>query len=285
MTGETHYDVETLALLAEGLLDDATADRIREHLVSCEDCGGRLADLTSVRAVLAAVPTPPMPADVIARLDHALEAEAERLREPQRATGTDGPSRTAAAGPLGVVRADGTIAVSRRRRSLLGLAAAAAAVVAVGTGIVSSGLLTDGSSKQPPVAGGSVRPSDESTGRSGDKLFGTNEGQENPYLVTDSDENFTSAMLSNKVGGYLAPQSATVEAISSGPDARLLSCIQRVRETTQSRPTRIVRARFEGEPATIMTFSTRDSKIDLWVVGERCSAEETHLLKRASVTW
>ncbi|MEV5412092.1 hypothetical protein AB0K60_25040 [Thermopolyspora sp. NPDC052614] len=81
MTGDTHYDLETLAELAEGLLDDATARQVRDHLVICDPCGEALADLAGVREVLAAMPVPAMPLGVAMRVDQALAAEAERRRD------------------------------------------------------------------------------------------------------------------------------------------------------------------------------------------------------------
>ncbi|MFI7438944.1 anti-sigma factor family protein [Nonomuraea indica] len=77
MTGDTHYDLDTLADLAEGLLDAGKARQVRDHLAVCDPCGELLADLAAVREVLAATPTPAMPMGVALRIDKALAAEAE----------------------------------------------------------------------------------------------------------------------------------------------------------------------------------------------------------------
>ncbi|MEV4889757.1 hypothetical protein AB0K48_10250, partial [Nonomuraea sp. NPDC055795] len=155
MTGDTHYDLEILAELAEGLLDVGTARQVREHLAVCTPCGAQLADLAAVREVLAATPTPAMPMGVALRIDKALAAEASRggvglaeapdwdelMRDAPWETAADTPVR------LGVVADDGTIVparqrASRRRRWALPAVASAAAAVVVGTAVLSSGMLT-----------------------------------------------------------------------------------------------------------------------------------------------
>ncbi|GII97164.1 hypothetical protein [Sinosporangium siamense] len=80
MTGDTHYDLEILADLAEGLLDNMTAGQVREHLAICDPCGELLADLAAVREMLAATPTPAMPMGVALRIDRALAEEATAAR-------------------------------------------------------------------------------------------------------------------------------------------------------------------------------------------------------------
>ncbi|MET7462048.1 zf-HC2 domain-containing protein [Nonomuraea sp. NPDC005501] len=89
MTGDTHYDLEILAELAEGLLDAGTARQVRDHLAVCDPCGELLADLAAVREVLAATPTPAMPMGVALRIDKALAAEALAAEAEQRRGGVD----------------------------------------------------------------------------------------------------------------------------------------------------------------------------------------------------
>ncbi|MEO3805501.1 hypothetical protein [Nonomuraea sp. B1E8] len=174
MTGDTHYDLDILAELAEGLLDVDTARQVRGHLAVCDPCGELLADLATVREVLAATPTPAMPMGVALRIDKALAAEAESRRgggvgladapdwdelmrdapwerasevpEPARfgrpavpePASADAPGEDAAEPVrLGVVADDGTIVPARRtraRRRGWALPAVAAAAAAVVVG-------------------------------------------------------------------------------------------------------------------------------------------------------
>ncbi|MGW4898167.1 hypothetical protein ACWEQL_38885, partial [Kitasatospora sp. NPDC004240] len=79
----SHPDVDELADLAEGLVEDAaTADALQRHLAGCADCRGTTDALGEVRALLGAAETPPMPQDVAARLDATLAAEAEAAFGP-----------------------------------------------------------------------------------------------------------------------------------------------------------------------------------------------------------
>jgi len=174
VTGDTHYDLEVLAELAEGLLDEATADQVREHLAVCDSCGENLADLAAVRELLASVPVPAMPLGVAKRIDQALAAEAERLTlgapweeiTPEPVPADDRPAPAPAEAPadapaepvrLGVVAEDGTVvpvqpkkrarSSARRRfsaRRWALTAAAAAAVVMGGTGVTAGLLAAEG---------------------------------------------------------------------------------------------------------------------------------------------
>ncbi|MGW3073810.1 hypothetical protein [Kitasatospora sp. NPDC001132] len=72
-----HPPVEQLADHAEGLIDSPdTAAALRRHLDDCAECRETVDALAEVQALLGDVETPPMPADVAARLDAALAGAA-----------------------------------------------------------------------------------------------------------------------------------------------------------------------------------------------------------------
>ena len=74
MTG--HVSDEAMADFRAGLLPAREAAMIGAHLSTCSRCAELDAQLASVTSLLAATPTPPMPAALAARLDAALAAEA-----------------------------------------------------------------------------------------------------------------------------------------------------------------------------------------------------------------
>ncbi|TXL92082.1 zf-HC2 domain-containing protein [Streptomyces sp. IB2014 016-6] len=77
-TGTTeHPDVSEISDLTEGLLSPARSTEVREHLDGCALCADVHESLKEIRGLLGSLPGPPrMPADVAARVDAALAAEA-----------------------------------------------------------------------------------------------------------------------------------------------------------------------------------------------------------------
>ncbi|SEP84592.1 zf-HC2 domain-containing protein [Microlunatus flavus] len=70
-----HPSRDTLADAAEGLLEPAEAATVDAHVAGCADCRAELAAFSEVSTVLAAAPSPTMPADVAARLAAVLATE------------------------------------------------------------------------------------------------------------------------------------------------------------------------------------------------------------------
>ncbi|MEU0524851.1 anti-sigma factor family protein [Streptomyces niveus] len=72
-----HPDVSEISDLTEGLLSPARSAEVREHLDGCPLCADVHESLEEIRGLLGSLPGPPrMPADVAARVDAALAAEA-----------------------------------------------------------------------------------------------------------------------------------------------------------------------------------------------------------------
>ncbi|MFI8457974.1 hypothetical protein [Kitasatospora sp. NPDC085464] len=103
-----HPPVDELADLAEGLIDSpAAVEALHRHLADCAECRETVDALAEVQELLGTVETPPMPADVAARLDAALaraaaEAGDEATDVPGAADAPDaapGARHAAVAGP------------------------------------------------------------------------------------------------------------------------------------------------------------------------------------------
>ncbi|MGW0806202.1 anti-sigma factor family protein [Nonomuraea sp. NPDC002799] len=274
MTGDTHYDLETLAELAEDLLDAGTARQVREHLAVCDPCGERLADLAAVREVLAATPTPAMPMGVALRIDKALAAEAESRRgggvglaeapdwdelmrdapwerpvelpEPAH-FGSNHFEEVPEPVRLGVVSDNGTIVPvrrrgpARRRRWAMPAVAAAAAAFVVGTAVLSSNLLAGGGGNggdavSPPVA----LPS----------KVETNELKARAYALTDSGHNYSDSELRQPLESFFGPA-----PIVGGPTSDVVNvdnCVSRVASRTKLHTYAADQGQYNGQEALII---------------------------------
>ncbi|GHH65653.1 hypothetical protein GCM10017673_10040 [Streptosporangium violaceochromogenes] len=290
MTGDTHYDLETLAELAEGLLDAATALRVREHLAICDPCGESLADLAAVREVLAATPTPAMPMGVALRIDRALASEAESRRGGgvglveapawndimrdapwEQAPAAPTAPRPAApcpepegelrpAAPLGVVAGDGTVvparrrrrAAPRRRRWALPAAMAGVAAAVIGTVTMTGNLLSAaGPSGTPSVA----LPAPAGQG----------------YQLTDSNWNYTDRELSGSLLEYIGP-AQIVDAQDPEESSKLEKCVQRVSDEVGTAPFAVDQGFYNGQEANILVFwnDRAANSVRVHVVGPQC---------------
>jgi anti-sigma factor RsiW len=70
-----HPSRDTLADAAEGLLQPAEAAAVDAHLAGCADCRAETAAFAEVGTILASVPAPVVPADVVRRLAGVVAAE------------------------------------------------------------------------------------------------------------------------------------------------------------------------------------------------------------------
>ncbi|MFD5135839.1 anti-sigma factor family protein [Streptomyces sp. NPDC058378] len=133
-----HPDVPEISDFTEGLLPPSREAELRQHLDTCDECADIRSSLEEIRALLGSAQTPDesMPADVVARIDAALAAEASAPPTPSDAPAVvsreTAPESTAAPRPAGRPRGatgPGRSPSRRRRRTvILGTAFGAAAV-------------------------------------------------------------------------------------------------------------------------------------------------------------
>ncbi|GAA3080635.1 anti-sigma factor family protein [Streptosporangium carneum] len=284
MTGDTHYDLEILAELAEGLLDAATALQVREHLAVCDPCGESLADLAAVREVLAATPTPAMPMGVALRIDRALAAEAESFRgggvglveapawdeimrdapwetKPLPAPEPVLPEPEPEPVPrLGVVGDDGAIRPARRRKATqrrrwaLPAVAAGAAAAVVGAAVVTTGALN--------VAAPPSRVSVEALPAP---------AKSDGYQLTDSNWNYTEQELRGSLLDYIGP-AQIVDAQDQSEGYKLAQCVKQVSGKVGKSPFAVDQGFYNGQEANIMVFWNNQAKnrVRVHVVGPQC---------------
>ena len=90
-----HVDADVLAELSAGLISGKRATRIHAHLAGCQRCAQRSAALTEISTLLASVPSPRMPDDVVTRLNATLAQEAAHRSAPVTAPAQSGHQDTA----------------------------------------------------------------------------------------------------------------------------------------------------------------------------------------------
>ncbi|GIH93156.1 anti-sigma factor family protein [Planobispora siamensis] len=286
MTGDTHYDLEILAELAEGLLDAATALQVREHLAICDPCGESLADLAAVREMLSGTPTPAMPMGVALRIDRALAAEAESLRgggvglveapawdDIMR----DAPWETETPSlpepepvRLGVVGDDGTVVpvtparrrkAAARRRWAMPAAAAGVAAAVIGATVVTTSMLS------------------ASGGPSTNPMIGVQADAAPPkYQLTDSNWNYTDQELSGSLLGYIGP----VNAGGTTESSKIDQCVRQVAARVGTAPFAVDQGFYNGQEANVMVFWHNQAKnqVLVHVVGPECDQVREPALAR-----
>ncbi|MCW2941489.1 MAG: hypothetical protein JWN00_4474 [Actinomycetia bacterium] len=243
----THLDYDTLADLAEGLLDRERAASADAHLLSCPDCRDRSEELTEVSRILAEAPLPPLPAELAARIDAAILAEAA---SPARST-------------------------SSRRRSLFMLSAAAAVVVVVGGGALAGNAMlhshmsaADSKAMSPPE--GADNPANAPLARHALGIY--------PSVSSHTD--YHAATLGPQLTATLANSHRTLQTLKSqstdqssnaagGTAASLAECVVVTAGGVQ--PLLVDDARFEGVPATLVVLpDSRPNGLDVRVLGADC---------------
>jgi hypothetical protein len=302
-----HVDAEVLAELSAGLIDGKRATRIHAHLAGCQRCAQRSAALTEIGPLLASVPSPRMPDDVLTRLNATLAQEAAHRSVPATA-----PARSSDQDTASTVVEFSRAAKGRRRVltspvAARAFAAAAAACVVAAGGYTAVQLTTGGSPApvSPGVANGPVTTRHAatshgaargpSTGGAHAQPFiprtgsGASNGpvQQVPFKVVDSGINYRTASLGaqiktelNKVVA-LKPGTASAGALHP-PTTQQYACVSYV--TGGTAPALVDKASFQGRPATIIALSHEGSQVgQAWVVGPSCSGTHEDLLDHVNL--
>ncbi|MFI0356573.1 anti-sigma factor family protein [Actinomadura sp. 9N407] len=257
-----HYDYDTLADLAEGILEDDQAASVSEHLESCAECRDRSADLADVSRILAEAPVPSMPAELAARIDSAIAAES-------LSTAT-------------VVNLE----QRRGRRHWRILSAAAATVIVLGGGGMVGKMALDGNEHQasnsPPITDNQDNGPPGGAEPSGSAKMAPGEAAKAGFQVSSSGTDYGTATLEKQVNGTI-DRTGELRATPGPPDARLAGCVDRV--TTGRAPALVDTATYEGGPATVIAAkATGQNRLDVWIVGPDCSAEDTQVRKHTTIT-
>ncbi|MCO6007297.1 hypothetical protein NE236_20145 [Actinoallomurus purpureus] len=247
-----HLDYDALADLAEGILDDATAISAEQHLAECDECRDRATEVAEVSRALAEAPIPPMPAHLVERLDAAIAAEA--------ASHVPG---------------------HRHARRFQFLAAAAAAVVVVGGGgVIARTVLEDGDSNSATV---SQRPVEEpSRPHTGGTQPRPRAASSVPYTAVQSGTRYTSAELESQLASALSMSTTGQHALSAAINGSVAACVGRV--SGGKPPLLVDSATYDGRPATVIALPGADvTHADVWIVGTKCSADDTDLIAHRQI--
>lgn len=252
-----HLDYDTLADLAEGLLEDDLAASANAHLDTCAECRDRSADLADVSRILAEAPLPSMPAELAKRIDSALAAESLH-------TAT-------------VV----SLEQRRKQRHWRVLSAAAAAVVvlgggtAVGTTILRDGGTHDGSASVPPVT-------DPSGPHHGVLPGATPSEAAAGYEIVTSGTDYHAASLGAQLTRAVGERArhVTMQGGASGP---VQQCVTAIAKTV--RPLLVDQAKYDGAPATVIALPGPSAgRYDVWVVRPTCTPQDRQLISHTQVS-
>ena len=290
-----HPDLDTLADLHAGALDDPAAEQVRGHVAGCAQCAAALDALDAVQGQLRALPAPTLPTEVATRLDATLadlrtitDAPANGTRPSTgatafpRAAADSGGAATKAGEPVGKAgepagrRAEDELELARdRRRRRLGRAlagvAAAVAVIAAGasvTAVVRSGGGADDSASSAAAAGDSAAAARTSGGFAPDSTTQEGAGNRGGAVPAYSHDTLAAALpaIAEPPGGHTLAGTA---GVMSDP-ARRTACARSIPAPRGSLRT-VARILYEGRPGYVFVYADGD-RLTGYVVTDACGS-------------
>ncbi|MEV5573636.1 hypothetical protein AB0L06_26655 [Spirillospora sp. NPDC052269] len=251
-----HLDYDTLADLAEGLLEDDLAASANAHLDTCAECRDRSADLADVSRILAEAPLPSMPAELAERIDSALAAESLH-------TAT-------------VV----SLEQRRKQRHWRVLSAAAAAMVVLGGGTAVGTTLLRGGGSHDTNANVSSPVTDPSG--QGRPPAGAPRAVADAYAIVTTGTDYHAASLGSQVAHAVGEPSRQI-AVQGAPATAVQRCAAAVAKSVK--PLLIDQARYDGAPATIIALPGPSAgRYDVWIVRPNCTPQDLQLISHIQVS-
>ncbi|MDT0301986.1 hypothetical protein [Streptomonospora wellingtoniae] len=267
----SHVDAETLALSAEGLLEDDDESTVQQHVADCAACAAQRSELADVTRALAEVPAAPLPDSVAEQLEAAVRAETESRRAEGGGSGSGGSdggsgdgSTAAGSGPPTPGLPPNVVPMRRRWINYLAVAAAAVVVVGGGTAVM-RGFVSD------PVDGRLAGPGDGASEHSAHK----DAGLAYHPVVVESGTVYTEDRLTEQAGGVLrqsdptTPDGAEGDAGGSAQEGRadssevpddVSSCLQARANDSGRNPMLVDLAEYSSDgapsPAWVMYYGS-----------------------------
>lgn len=277
-----HLDLDALADLLVEVGDDSHA----AHLEGCSDCRARLAELSAaqpaVSSSLGLLDLPEEPADLAARVDAALAAEATFTptttpTTTPTATPTTTPTATADVLPL-EARAGGRAGQRSRTRWLPALAGVAAVAVLVTGGVL---VAQQGGDDDGTTSAGSRFE----TSSSGTDYSRATLPQAVPGILDGAPTRSSQAQATDAAG----PETLKSESDPLAPlrsTEGLARCLSSVLDPDSDElPLAVDYAAYEGKPALVVLLpTTQDRTVDVFVVGAQCDQADADLLYFTRVT-
>ncbi len=262
---QPHPDLDTLADLDAGVLTDTEAEPVRTHAAGCARCGQVLAALGGVRADLRALPAPPLPPAVAARLDAT-------LADLRRVPAADRPATTTARPPAPA--ADLAAARERRARRLRvlgGTAAAAVALVVAGASVTS--VIRAGSGSDDSAGGGGGATLDQRTTQREDSAAAPGAAAPTslpplPNFDRSSLAAALPALTATYAVGRVVEDGPTGPAGAMADRAQRTACVRAI-PGAEGEVTAVRWIRYAGRPAYVLVF-VDDGVRTAWVVGDQC---------------
>ena len=295
----THPNTDQLASLAAGALRPRRSASIQAHIDQCEPCTRGSQQLNAIPAILAAATYQPMPDNLSARIESAINHQARQRNAAMPATETGRrvlPARRPRA------RTGGSWSLPRLPAAATRLAAivSAAAMAVAASYLVAENVGTSvtRSPSSPPV--GAAAPAQQMT--PGPAVTYGQPGSRHTIRAVESHTNFVATHLRREAISAVhaaearqavaaQPSASTVTSLTGSaadpapgkPSAsRLAGCIGLI---APGRTVLLIDiARYQGKPAAvIVTAATNVKQAEAWVVGSSCSATTKDLLNQAAL--